>query len=184
MNKKNTSIIGIIILGIIIFFVLRSISSKENVDDFKNDVAQNSTGQMCFLYEQALPEDSLNEVQDAFNREYIEITTTDDGKVSGIHNILPFEKDSNRATFIGVTDGTFVNVIATAQAEGQTWQEQRLYKIGDDRLLVGYQPVYVPQYKNDAGIYMYEDINKIAFETDEFFLLQVDCAGVEKNTVL
>ncbi|MCA9352835.1 hypothetical protein KC901_01490 [Patescibacteria group bacterium] len=174
-----------IILGVIVvvLLIVRANVNNTSLGRLADDHTL-GTGQMCYLYEKQAPKEIRGDSEDAFDREYVELTINDDATVSGIHNILPFAKDNNTATFIGVSDGVFVNVIATAHAEGQTWQEQRVYKIEDNHLFVGYQPVYVPQYQNDSDIYMYEDIQKLTFETDEFFLSEIDCDSVNHTNVL
>ena len=184
MKKQYLILIIILVLGLLALIVANNKSSEESLEDFQEKVVQNSLGQMCFLYEQEAPVELAGDIPDAFNREYIELLIAEDGNTTGIHNIIPFGTDSNFATFFGVSDETFVNVVATATAEGDTWQEHRLYKIQNDKLLVGYQPVYVPRYQNEHGVYMYEDINKIEFATNEFFLSKVDCESVDKTTVL
>ena len=174
----------IIGLGLVAFLVFNNSSPRDSLDNLNHYLNGDETKEMCFLYEKAADSEIVEDSEDAFNREYIELTIDSEGNTTGIHNIIPFAKDSNYATFFGVSDGTFVNVVATANAEGQTWQEHRLYKIQDDALFVGYQPIYVPRYLNEHGVYMYEDITKIVFDTDEFFLSQVACESVDKTKVL
>ncbi|MFT6361133.1 MAG: hypothetical protein ACJAV6_000384 [Candidatus Paceibacteria bacterium] len=182
--KKQNIIVTVLGVLIVILVAVGVRSSDENKLTELRDEVLISNDQMCFLYEDEAQVDPEFDVPDAYNREYVELTMSDDGNVAGTHNIIPFEKDSNFATLIGVTDGSFVNVIATANEEGETWREQRIYQIDDDKLLVGYQPMYVPRYENENEIFMYEDINKIVFETEEFFLPKVDCDSVDKDTVL
>jgi len=184
MKKQKTLFIAlaiIIFIGILLFN--KNSSERKDTVQVENSSFQEN-GQMCFLYEQEVPIELAGDFSDAYNREYIELTIKEDSNVAGIHNIIPFGTDSNFATLIGVTDGKFVNIIATANAEGTTWREQRLYLIQEDKLLVGYQPVYVPRYENENGIFMYEDINKIIFETEEFYLPKVDCESVDRSLVL
>ena len=152
-------------------------TSKDD-SNIKEIITQSPTS--CFLYEERVSYEGLND-DNVYDREYIELSITDTGLTSGKHFILPYEKYSNRATLVGVSSDGFINVVATATAEGETWQEQRVYKITDDRLLVGYQEVYVPQYQNKDGIYLYEDIQKLVFETEEFYLPVIDCQSVDNS---
>lgn len=174
-------------LSIIILTTILIIFSQDTSKSLDQDNEKDTTSSLraCYLYENIdnNTQDDTEQVK-RYNREYIEFTLLSDQTVNGIHNILPAERDDNRASFVGVTEGGFVNVIATAHAEGETWQEQRVYKITDDKLFVGYQPIYVPQYQNDAGIYMYEDINKLVFDTEDFFLRKIPCESVNIEDVL
>ena len=110
------------------------------------------------------------------NQESISITLRSDGLVIGQHNISPYGIPGSRASFEGVIVDDIAAVIATAQYQDQTWREQRLYQLRDNVLYVGYQSVDIPRYKNDEGVYMYEDLNEIIFETDDFYLQRVDCS--------
>ncbi|MCA9351854.1 hypothetical protein KC866_00475 [Patescibacteria group bacterium] len=177
--KKQHILIAVLGLALIVVLVIVVRRTQNNsFYRYGNDVLSGSTMQLCFLYE-ATPQDIPNVEEGAMDREYIELSVSEEGGVTGTHRIVPYRTDSNFATFVGVTDGTFVNVIATANAEGETWREQRVYKLDGDNLFVGYQPVYVPRYKNENNIYMYEDINKLIFETDTFFLPRVACDAVD-----
>jgi len=176
------------LLPILIFvalIILITFSPRDKATLSQGNVSIDDTAKSCYLYEQQYQSsiDGESDVVTFYDREYIELGFGADSMVSGIHNILPAEKDSNRANFVGVSDGEYVNVVATARAEGQTWQEQRLYRLVDDKLYIGYQPVYIPQYKNENDIYMYEDLNKIIFDTDTFFLNKIDCASVSRKDV-
>lgn len=161
------------ILIVIAFAILMIFSNKNNKEIPQQQVSVNEVSKVCYLYEQE--QVTSDDTMPLYDREYIELGFNGEFGVTGVHNILPAEKDANRANIVGVSDGTFVNVIATANAEGQKWQEQRLYKLENDRLYVGYQPIYVPQYKNENDIYMYEDLNKLIFDTDKFYLDKIDC---------
>ena len=177
----------ILVLAVITSIVLNtSEESNNNEPDSVADQIQtltlNSVPQ-CYLYEQGvgneIPEggDSFSD----FNREYIEITITENGLATGQHLILPFESDANRANFLGISMDGYINVVATAQAEGATWQEQRVYKVEDDKLFVGYQEVFVPRYENENGIYLFEDINTLIFETNDFYLSEIPCSSVDRT---
>ena len=50
-----------------------------------------------------------------------------------------------------------------------------------DKLFVGYQEIFVPRYDNENGLYLFEDINKLSFETEEFFLSKVECSSIDKS---
>lgn len=163
--------------------LMLNISGKNKDNSSENQIETltlNSSAQ-CYLYEKEITIETDIGSDIGFNREYVEITITPTGLATGQHLILPFQADSNRANFVGVAQEGFVNVVATANAKGETWQEQRLYQIKEDKLFVGYQEVFVPRYRNDDGIYLYEDINKLIFETDEFFLTQIDCSEVDRT---
>lgn len=184
--KKYLKLVLLLIIALVIAIIATQ-SNRHKVNPQKL-TSNSGVNRVCYRYEQKSdiyePKEEGINYPDVYDVEYIELNINDDSTVSGIHKILPAEKDSNHATFVGVTDGVFVNVIATANAEGQSWQEQRLYKLENDNLFVGYQTVYVPQYKNDDGVYMYEDLNKLIFETDEFFLEKTQCDTlIEKGTL-
>jgi hypothetical protein len=184
--QKNWLVI-VLGLAIVVSIILNSSVLRKNNTDVKieNEISALTKGinPQCFLYEEAVNSEAKNESQElGFNREFVEIVVTDNGLVTGQHLILPFEKDSNIADFVGIKQEGVVNVAATARAEREIWQEQRVYLISQDKLFIGYQEVFVPKYKNDAGIYMFEDINKLTFETDTFFLSRVNCASVERST--
>lgn len=134
----------------------------------------------CFLYERESDLD-IESSEVAYDREYIELSMNTQGLVTGQHLILPYGIDTNRANFVGISMDGYINVVATANAEGETWQEQRMYKIENDKLYVGYQEVFVPRYENENGIYLYEDINKVIFDTDEFYLSAVNCESVDRS---
>jgi len=175
MKKYVKFLLPIVVLVLLIFVFVNKGEEREGLDIAVNDELE----QMCFLYEREsdLVIETLP-LQRMYDREYSEFTSKDGVTVQGIHNIIPAGIDSNRATFVGVQQDGYMNVIATANAEGETWQEQRLYQIQNDRLLVGYQQVYVPRYQDENGIYFYEDLNKISFETEEFALQKVDCSTI------
>lgn len=182
--KKNSKYI---LLGVIILLIIGSvvISRKKEPTQLADlaPVEVADVGQMCFLFERDAGSsvDQEGNPVELFDREYIQFSNLDDVTVTGIHNILPAEGEINRATFVGVQQDGYMNVIATANAEGEVWQEQRLYQINADKLFVGYQQVFVPQYQDENGIYFYEDLGKIVFETEEFFLDKVDCSTIDSN---
>lgn len=168
--KKYWLPILIIVLVVISFTI--SLKPKEP----RTNIALDSSisGQHCFVYEQELT--ATNEYPESVNREYIELAIDNDGLVSGIHTISSPRFDINeRFEIIGVSDGEFVNAIASVEEGEGLIERQELYKITGDTLYVGYQTVDVPQYQNENGVFMYEDINKIQFESDDFFLTRVAC---------
>ncbi|MCA9351754.1 hypothetical protein KC929_03180 [Patescibacteria group bacterium] len=174
------------LIAVIAFVIVAAVViGRYRPDDRKTSLERLLSGaegnHQCYLYE-GMVDPQLEAGEDARDYEFVELNVTDDSLVSGIHNILPYAKDSNRASLIGVADGSYVNVIATASAEGETWQEQRVYKVSDNTLYVGYQPVYVPRYQDEnSGAYLYEDINQLAFDTDRFFLSAIDCQDVPEG---
>ncbi len=179
MKKYSKFILPLaIIILVIVSLVLKN--KTNNIQEVK--LIQNETSsldQVCYEYKKA-SDISVNtdqeEVQNTiYDREYIKFSYLDNARVTGTHDILPAGRDSNRATFIGVTQDGFLNVIATAIAEGETWQEQRIYKIENDQLFVGYQKIETPKYLDENEVYMYKDLNNIVFETEEFFLNKVAC---------
>ena len=176
----------ILVIAIGLALVLNT-SEKDNndVDDSIDTQIQTLTANsipQCYLYEQQISTQTQEgqDINAGVNREYIEITITDNGLATGQHLILPFESDANRANFLGIAMDGYINVVATADAQNTIWQEQRVYKIHDDKLFVGYQEVFVPRYENENGIYLFEDINKLTFETEEFFLSNVDCSSIDR----
>jgi hypothetical protein len=180
MKKYSKFLLPAVILVLVVVSVLVNRKQDTQLTDL-TDVVVSDAGQFCFLYEQegvSYENEEGNLVQ-LFDRESVQFSELNDVTVTGTHDILPAEKDSNRATFFGVQRDGYINVIATANAKGETWQEQRLYQIDGDKLFVGYQKVYLPQYQEENGIYFYEDLNNIAFDTDEFFLNKVDCSNIK-----
>lgn len=176
-------ILGIAIIAAVVLNMRNNTSSVTESEDISiNQVVIDGSPQ-CYLYEQEFELPDNSDVEFGVNREYIEITIADTGLVTGQHIISPFESNINRANFVGVSIDGFINVVATANAEGEIWQEQRMYKIENDRLYVGYQEVFVPRYENENGIYLYEDINKIIFDTDEFYLDTIDCGSVDRSVL-
>lgn len=177
---KNWLPIGMLIALFVVIFLNIETKKEESISRQIQALNGNSSAQ-CYLYEQeiAIENDDISVV--GINREYVEITITSAGLATGQHFILPFQADINKADFVGVSQEGFVNVVATAKIKGKIWQEQRLYQIKGDKLFVGYQEVFVPRYRNDNGIYLYEDINKLKFETDEFFLNLVECSDINKS---
>jgi hypothetical protein len=157
-----------------------TINTENSIDDQIQTLTKNPIAQ-CYLYEKGVNSETREGIYEGFNREYIEISITDAGLATGQHLILPFEADSNRANFLGISMDGYINVAATAIAKGKTWQEQRLYKIVGDKLFVGYQEIFVPRYDNENGLYLFEDINKLSFETEEFFLSKVECSSIDKS---
>lgn len=173
-------------LAIILAIILNTHGTKTEIQSPKEEAGEITlnTQSQCFLYESLISSEIISQdTENAYNREYIEIAISDNGLATGQHLILPYGTDSNRADFLGVAMDGFINVVATANAEGETWQEQRVYKIVDNKLYVGYQEVFVPRYKNENNIYLYEDINKLTFETDEFFLNKVDCDSIDRSVL-
>lgn len=177
---------NIILAGLIIILIALSLRLNNRKPEVVPEAVVAGTtvdSKACYLYEQEINlsvgegEENLAQV----NREYLEFAYTGEQTIEGTHNIIPAESDSNRANFIGVTDGEYINVIATAQAEGETWQEQRVYRVEGNNLYVGYQPVYVPKYQDENGVYLFEDINKLVFDTEEFFLEKVSCDDVDST---
>jgi len=187
--KKYLLPLVILILIIISFFLNKSKNDEAVIMpiEINSDSAQVLFGnedsyikKLCYLYESQAVEPE--EGDSMINREIIELTIVDGSMVSGIHNILPAERDSNTATFIGGTDGEYINVIATANAEGETWQEQRVYKRATGQIFVGYQTTPIARTQNDQGVYMYsEAITDLSFETDEFFLGLTDCDSIDSS---
>lgn len=175
---------GIIILVIIIlgfvFIGKEKVIAPSETSNTTSQVQKVDPTRLCYQYkkESGLVMES-NPPQPIYDIENISLVIQENRLVEGEHNILPAEKDVNRARFVGATDGNYANVIATAQAEGETWQEQRIYKYDQDRLYVGYQPEYRPRIQNDAGIYMYDTIEDIVYETEEFFLNRVECSELK-----
>jgi len=180
MKKQTLIIIIVLILASLVALIFIKPDTSSVNDNDLSDMTSGISERMCYLYEK---EARIVEGEQLYDREYIEIVPSDDQVITGNHFIVPSEKDSNRADLIGVTDGTYVNVIATASGEGMTWQEQRIYKIIGDAIYVGYQPVYVPKYQDESGVYMFEDPSKLIFETEEYFLNEVDCGSVEKENL-
>lgn len=167
--KKYWWIILVIVLIIIFIFllpVLHTITTKRTLGG--------GLKEQCFAYKQVLV--ANDEYPESINREYIELAIDNDGLVSGIHSISsPRFSIEKRSEIVGVTDGEFINVIASIQEEGNSIERQELYKISGDHLYVGYQTVDVPQYQDDNGVYFYEDLNHIQFESSDFFLTRVEC---------
>ncbi|MCI5051388.1 MAG: hypothetical protein MRY57_03695 [Candidatus Pacebacteria bacterium] len=170
-------ILALVILSLVLNYVVQSKSSSEE------DVLTNNEQTFCYLYE-GVSDVQTPEGEFEINREYITMSVNEHGVTTGQHLILPYGIDTNRASFYGIIIDGFANVVATATAEGMTWQEQRLYKITDDKLYVGYQEVFIPQYQHENGVYMYEDINNINFETEDFYLNKVACDSVDQNILL
>jgi|AntAceMinimDraft_13_1070369.scaffolds.fasta_scaffold17349_3 hypothetical protein len=134
---------------------------------------------LCYLYEKAVV---TNTKPSVYDREYIKLTIVDGKMVSGVHDVLPAEKDSNKATFLGATNGEYVNVIAMVKTKGQVWQEQRVYKRADEKIYVGYQKTPEPRVKNENGIFMYnQEVKDLQFETEKFYLGIIDCNELEKK---
>lgn len=171
----------LIIVAIGLAVILNTETKKDNSSENQIKTLTQNTSAQCYLYEKEIVIENSSESINNFNREYVEISITPNGLATGQHLILPYNEGNNTADFVGVAQEGFVNVVATANYDGETWQEQRLYQIDGDKLFVGYQEVFVPRYRNDDGIYLYEDINKLKFETDEFFLTQINCNEVDRT---
>jgi len=112
--------------------------------------------------------------------EEINFTIDADGIVRGTHVISPAAFADSSAKILGMTNGIFLNVVASLEKEGVIFEEQRVYKVENDRLYVGYQRVDVPRYKNSQGVSMYEEVNQLFFDTDEFFLTKMNCPRDQK----
>lgn len=168
-------------IAILTSIILSSSPSNKTIENNEPKNAESVVVPQCYLYEEPVDIELAGENVNATNLEFIEISIDKKGIVSGHHHIVPYGIDSNAAYFVGITQSGFINVVATATAEGETWQEQRVYKVNPDKLLVGYQEVFVPQYKSENGVYLYEDLNKIKFETEKFFLSRVDCETVDRS---
>lgn len=194
MKQLKEYILPIIIVVLIVVLVISTRNKKMSDEqaipqEITVDTAAELFGNedsyiknLCYLYEAPVEIQGQEEV--VYNREFIEMNIVDGDAVSGTHVILPAEHDSNRATFVGATNGEFVNVIATASAEGETWQEQRVYKRDNGRIYVGYQDVYEPQEQNEFGVYMYtQPITELKFETEEFYLGLVDCESIDRSVL-
>lgn len=165
-----------LIVILVVISLTISLKTKETPTNITLD--NSISGQHCFVYEQKLT--ATSEYPESVNREYIELAIDNDGLVSGIHKInSPRFSIDNTFEIIGVTDGEFVNAIASIEEGDTLIERQELYKISNDILYVGYQTVDVPQYQNENGVFMYEDINKIQFESEDFFLTRIAC---ENNT--
>jgi hypothetical protein len=179
--KKQSTILALILVTIIVVLALIFSDKKKEttpVTDLIADISSELPTRMCYQYMQPSGiEMESNPPQAIYDIESVSFTLNDT-LAEGSHDILPAEKDSNRALFFGASQAGYINAVVTASAEGETWQEQRLYKFDEERLYVGYQEVYTPRVLNDQGVYMYEDVNALVYDTAEFFLSRVDCSGL------
>lgn len=168
-------------IAVVAAVVLNSLPKKEIIVTDNSDAVESVAVPQCYLYEEEVNIDSQDGALSDSNIEFIDITIDKKGIVNGHHYILPSGEDANKAYFVGIAQTGFINVVATSTVGDKTWQEQRVYKVYPEKLLVGYQEIFVPQYKNEKDIYLYEDLSKIKFETEKFFLSRVDCETVDRS---
>lgn len=165
---KKYGLLSAIVVLIVISVIISSQKKKEVTGITLADTLER---QQCFLYEKTIPESG--EYPESVNREYIELAIDNDGLVSGTHSISsPNSGIEKKVEIFGVTDGSFVNVLAS---EGDV-KKQEVYSIDKDILYVGYQQVDVPQYESGEKVFMYEDLNKLTFYSDNFYLSRVACS--------
>ncbi|MAQ77477.1 hypothetical protein CL684_03050 [Candidatus Campbellbacteria bacterium] len=161
--KKLLLPITIIILIVIAILL----SNKNNLEQVTSPglagIAE--AEQRCYEYR--------SETEAGENVERIDVTVKGQ-EVYGTHSITPANGESEYATIAGATADGYFNVIASANRGDYSWREQRVYQVIDDRLYVGYQRVEVPRVE-DEGVFMYADLKELAFETDEFYLEEIDC---------
>ncbi len=187
----------VIVLGIFFYFFKGNFFLKQELIeikpqlDFQENSALNLFGtkdsyikELCYLYEEPVEITGIGSAK--VNREYVKLTIVDGEKVSGLHGIIPFENTHNKATLMGVTNGEFINTVATVTYENQTWQEQRVYKRGEGKLYVGYDLLNEPRIQNEQGVFMYpnDNIQDLGFETEEFYLDLVDCTTLRAKFAL
>lgn len=167
MKKNTLYTIGLIIILAVLVIIF--LGQKKKSETALLDM--NGASHLCFEYKAPI---TGEDGQELFNKENVEFSIADDGQFTGTHVIAPAQGSDSRATLVGVTDNTFVNTIASVVVGEKTWKEQRVYKIDGDRLYIGYQSVDTPM-KQEGDILMYQDIQKIIFDTEEFFLNKVTC---------
>ncbi len=162
----------ILALLLLVFVTLFFLQRKDSVILSTKKAAGLKT--FCYQYQADVFSDSGSVLGQNIERVVLNIDGVN--LVTGSHVIDPQNSSPSMATIEGVAQGGIANVIASAEFEGHAWKEQRVYRFDEDVLYVGYQTVDVPLYENSKGIYMYEDINEIVFDTEEFFLSRVVCA--------
>lgn len=179
MKKYTYIIIGLIIV-VAFVFIINSQSNKNNEIPF---ASLPNAELYCYLYESPVSNEEGEEI--GVDREYIEFALNlEKSEIQGIHNVVPANEPGHYATLVGASDQGYMNTIATVDYQGSTWQEQRIYRFDNERLYVGYQTVEVPRVKNEFGVYMYEDIYEIEFETEIFYLNKISCGSFDTTTIL
>ena len=91
-----------------------------------------STGHYCFASKTATPE----ELGDTYNYQFTRLQIGEGGKVTGWMINAPYGTDGSRGSISGVyrKDQAVIQTMTTYLAEGELYEEQRDYKIGDDGL--------------------------------------------------
>lgn len=129
----------------------------------------------CYLY-QGLDEEGV-----PVNHESIELAFEKDATVTGVHELVsPYHARKGRLK--GAMHNETIDAILTFDGEEVIWDTherakrfQMFYRLQGDRLYVGYQQVTVPRYRDYEGVYRYEDSSYVMFNTEEFYLNQVEC---------
>jgi hypothetical protein len=111
---------------------------QETTTEEASPQAQASTGEVettrhfCFASKTPTPE----ELGDTYNYQFTQLHIAEDGRVTGSMINAPYGTDGSRGSISGVyrEDQALVQTTTTYLAEGELYEEQRDYKIGDDGL--------------------------------------------------
>ena len=93
--------------------------------------------------------------------------TRNENNITGIFNILPYEKDKKISTFEGTITGNTANVMGKYRAEGMEYEEELVFTIENNKASVKFGEMI----EAENGVWKYRDIAK----TSATILDKVNC---------
>ena len=166
MSKKTGTIL--ILLIIVVLGVIYFTNKKEAVAPVVE-----APKELCY-FKQTVGTESTD---DAF----VSINYDEGGKVHGIINTIPSEKDSLVGTYTGVVEKSEVpgytsrlNIIYSAYGEGILSKMQEIILVGANGIKTGTGEMY----KDTDGIWKIKDMSKLAYDQA---MPKVDCGGVPER---
>ncbi|HEV7424473.1 MAG TPA: hypothetical protein VGO21_04775 [Candidatus Paceibacterota bacterium] len=172
MNKNISAVL--ILLIILVLGIVYFTNKKEAVAPVSTTPAVVTTPdskEMCYFKETVGTEST----DDAFTS----INYDEGGKVHGIINTIPSEKDSLVGTYTGTVESnpgmvgypTQLNIIYAAYGEGILSNQQELIAVGTNDIKTGTGEMY----KDTDGVWKIKDMSKVVYDNA---MPKVDCASV------
>jgi hypothetical protein len=185
MSKNKILVLVILIIAVLGFayysFTHKQAETPIAVTPEANVPTPEPQGEVCYFKQTTGGEFEGTVIMDTA---FTSVNYGGEGKVHGIINWIPGEKDSLVGTYMGMMEPNVVkgevvagyptrlNILYTASGEGIVNRQQEILVVGPNDIKTGIGE----KYQDTDGIFKFRDINTLTYENA---LPKVDCASVE-----